>query len=519
MKKIILSLLTAIFCITAVFAKDAEINPKQGYKSLAWGSSIAMAKMNGYELVPVDAEFLASEQKVYKEPIKIFVLKDPLDKGVSGVLLYYDSNDKLFQAGEFLTKALCTPAKLAARYGKFGNDGIIAISKNEFTDAIVEEDGSISMNIGITIFGDDGAALLYDWNKASKISRKLLAMSGKATIADNLNELAENLLKNTERSTKISMAFVALTSDNSNKFVENYVTDALTQAVFECGNIKIIERANLEKILSEQKFQSSMLVDDNSAKSIGKIAGVDYVCYGDMKDIGEEITVNARIVDVETGEVISISRSTVKKDTYLRDYAATQKKIEEEKIQKAEQEKKAQAERVAKAKWEVTKNRNEFDEYTTYTFICRTTTGQFCFVGYDKYDNSMYSVVRAGFRWSENPDIVRLTSGYGLGGTFEIKCDDGGIYKTTRFYSDDRASWSFKSGWKTNNSYDFYFTYDKKLDVKELINVFGNNKVLAVRSSSYDFVKRFETAMFWEVLAANGITREEIYAAIDNEKF
>ena len=37
-------------------------------------------------------------------------------------------------------------------------------------------------------------------------------------------------------------------------------------------------------------------------------------------------------------------------------------------VDKISPEQRAAAERVAKAKWEVSKNRNEFDEYTTYTF-------------------------------------------------------------------------------------------------------------------------------------------------------
>ena len=46
--------------------------------------------------------------------------------------------------------------------------------------------------------------------------------------------------------------------------------------------------------------------------------------------------------------------------------------------------------------------------------------------------------------------------------------------------------------------------------------MFGSNKTLDVKRNN-GFTKRFDTSMFWEVLAANGITKEEIFAAIDNE--
>ena len=470
----------------------------------------------------MDADVVASEQSDFKEKIAIYSLTNKKDKFVINAAFYF-CDGKLFKVMEILDKTMANPAKLAIRYGKFATQGIkqIGDDKNAYADFTFSKDGFVDGgSIGIQIAGDSVDVALFDFSVFSKINRQMLQLSGKATIADMLYELAGDLLKNTAKDKKISMAFVALTSDAQNKLVENYVTDALTQAVFEAGNVRIIERANLEKILKEQKFQSSGLVDDNSAKAIGKIAGVDYVCYGDMKDIGEEITVNARIVDVESGEVLAISRTTVEKDKYLRDYAVEQKRVEQERIEKVQQEQKAAAERVSKAKWEVTKNRNEFDEYTTYTFICRTTTGQFLFVGYDKYDNPMYSLVRAGIRWSKNPDNIDYTSDYGNEGVFEIKADDGSIYKTERFsWSYGESRWSMKTGWKAKNSYDFLFTYNKNQNTKDIINIYGSNQVLAVRGVEFEYVKHFETAMFWEVLAAQGITKEELFKAIDNEKF
>ena len=48
--------------------------------------------------------------------------------------------------------------------------------------------------------------------------------------------------------------------------------------------------------------------------------------------------------------------------------------------------------------------------------------------------------------------------------------------------------------------------------------MFGSNNTLTVEIVYRDtLTKRFDTSMFWEVLAANGITKEEIFAAIDNE--
>ena len=231
-----------------------------------------------------------------------------------------------------------------------------------------------------------------------------------------------------------------------------------------------------------------------------------------MKDIGEEITLNARIVDVESGEVLSISRTTVEKDKYLRDYIVTQKKAKVEKERVAKEQKEEQ---LAKSKWEVFKNRNKYEGYTTYTFINRTATDHFLFVGYDKYDNRKDSVVLTGIRWDSSEKKAYWTNGRDLdiNGIFELKGDSGNIYHTINitygYY------WSFSKGSKANrDSYDFIVSSHQMLDRKSMVNMFGSNKTIDVTNG---YTKHFDTSMFWEVLEANGITKEEIYAAIDYE--
>lgn len=516
-RKILLTFAVFMCAAMSLFAAPV-INSKYGYFDIAWGSSLAQIKMKGYELSPMDEDVIASEQSQYKEAITIYNLNNKKDKNVINVAFYF-CDGQLFKVTEILNKSMASASKLAGRYGKFSDSGVYQTKddKNRYCNYSYNEEGYLeNASIWMQIAGETVEVRLYDFSIMSKISRATLRLTGKATIADELYDLSGNLLKNTNKTKKISMAFVALTSDAQNKFVENYVTDALTQSIFETGNVRIIERANLEKILAEQKFQSSGLVDDNSAKAIGKIAGVDYVCYGDMKDIGEEITVNARIVDVESGEVLAISRTTVEKDKYLRDYAVAQKKVEVEK-KRVEAEQKDIEERLAKAKWEVTKNRNKYEGYTTYTFLNQTDTGHFIFVGYDKYDNPKDSKVVIGFKWDYRDHTVSWRNAsdnaYSI---FELKGDSGSVYRTVE--ANKYAYWSFTDGCNGNDkNYDFNFSFHEKFNKKELLKMFGSNNTITVKAVKYGYIKKLDTSMFWEVLAANGITKEEIFAAIDNE--
>ncbi len=506
MKKLFGTIFLGILLVVKLFA--APIDSTVGYKDLQWQTSLAMTKMAGYNLQLLDDDIINSEQKTYKGDLKIYSVQNISDKAVSQVWFYF-LDDKLVKVTERLNKTDIKEGKLAARYGKFNTSGIHKIKDNSYSDVHSKNNLVTDLSIYIRVYSDYALVELYDWNTMTKSNRKVMSLIGKATISDELYELSYDLLKNTNKTKKNSMAFIALTSDSNNKFVENYVTDAVTQAVFECGNIKIIERSNLEKILSEQKFQASGIVDDSSAKSIGKIAGVDYVCYGDMKDIGEEINVNARIVDVESGEVISISRTTVKKDKYLKDYAkqqieiARQKKVEETK--KAEENRK----RVENLAWKVSKVRNDFDSETIYSFKCINPDGTFLFFGYEKGDNPLNSRVRCSISW-------KGFSGYWK--DFDFKVDSGDIMKisqngTTQFYWDNNLGCNYD---KHSDSYLSIYKTDASVS-KQFFDMYINNNVIYVRDTNA--VRPFQTEGLLEVMSVQGITKEEIYKALGNESF
>lgn len=506
MKKLFGTIFLGILLVVKLFA--APIDSTVGYKDLQWQTSLAMTKMAGYNLQLLDDDIINSEQKTYKGDLKIYSVQNISDKAVSQVWFYF-LDDKLVKVTERLNKTDIKEGKLAARYGKFNTSGIHKIKDNSYSDVHSKNNLVTDLSIYIRVYSDYALVELYDWNTMTKSNRKVMSLIGKATISDELYELSYDLLKNTNKTKKNSMAFIALTSDSNNKFVENYVTDAVTQAVFECGNIKIIERSNLEKILSEQKFQASGIVDDSSAKSIGKIAGVDYVCYGDMKDIGEEINVNARIVDVESGEVISISRTTVKKDKYLKDYAkqqieiARQKKVEETK--KAEENRK----RVENLAWKVSKVRNDFDSETIYSFKCINPDGTFLFFGYEKGDNPLNSRVRCSISW-------KGFSGYWK--DFDFKVDSGDILKisqngTTQFYWDNNLGCNYD---KRSDSYVSIYKTDASVS-KQFFDMYINNNVIYVRDTNA--VHPFQTEGLLEVMSVQGITKEEIYKALGNESF
>lgn len=77
--------------------------------------------------------------------------------------------------------------------------------------------------------------------------------------------------------------------------------------------LKVVERSQLERVLQEQKLTYSGLVDLQSAKSIGKLLGAGEMVMGTLQDQGNTVAVNARLVNLETADILRATEVTLPK--------------------------------------------------------------------------------------------------------------------------------------------------------------------------------------------------------------
>ena len=289
MKKVLSFILINLLVLSVAFS--ATINSKVGYDKLNWGSTVEDAKNAGYKLTPMtsasDKQYL---KQMYVTDVEGYSVTSK-EKLVSALQFHYYKG-RLFAVSEMLNYTSLDQKKLEARYGNFGEKGIYLVG-DQYLDAKVGADGKVSyFSIGIAKSGSYVCTMMQDWSVYKDISIVGQSLSGStgtssqkssSSIVDDLADLAGKLLQEKADGSKASYAFLPLTTDYSNTLVEDYVTDALTEAMFNTGSVKIFERDNLQAILDEQKFQASGLVNEETAKSIGMLAGVDFVCYGTLK--------------------------------------------------------------------------------------------------------------------------------------------------------------------------------------------------------------------------------------------
>jgi len=105
------------------------------------------------------------------------------------------------------------------------------------------------------------------------------------------------------------------------------VSGTLIDELQKTKSFKIIERQRLETILSELKLNMSGLINPGNAKQVGKQLGVDAFLFGNLSSIKyttdkstiyimwtesqrTDIALDARIVNVETGEIIATAKAT-----------------------------------------------------------------------------------------------------------------------------------------------------------------------------------------------------------------
>lgn len=81
--------------------------------------------------------------------------------------------------------------------------------------------------------------------------------------------------------------------------------DKLITGFVNSKRFKVIERAQLEKILEEQKLGLSGIIDPTTAAEIGKGIGVDAVVLGSVTRAGNSLSIDARLIDTENATIIS----------------------------------------------------------------------------------------------------------------------------------------------------------------------------------------------------------------------
>lgn len=76
--------------------------------------------------------------------------------------------------------------------------------------------------------------------------------------------------------------------------------------------IRLVDRSETQRLLDEQNLAASGRVDASTATRVGRLVGARYLIAGTYIDLYGDFRLDARIIDVETGEILTVVRSDPK---------------------------------------------------------------------------------------------------------------------------------------------------------------------------------------------------------------
>jgi len=82
------------------------------------------------------------------------------------------------------------------------------------------------------------------------------------------------------------------------------VADTINEQFVKSGDFIAIDRAYISNIQDEKNFQLSGDVNSDDIKELGITFGAEYLCIANVSQLGSTYTVSARLIEVETAQVV-----------------------------------------------------------------------------------------------------------------------------------------------------------------------------------------------------------------------
>jgi len=125
-------------------------------------------------------------------------------------------------------------------------------------------------------------------------------------LAGGIQELVSQMIAGVGRQERSRLAILDFTRlDGSVDNLGRYIAERLTAGVFVTQRFEVVERRQLDKIVRELGLNVSGLIDPAHAKQLGRLYGVDAIASGSISELAGRIEINARLMETETGRVLS----------------------------------------------------------------------------------------------------------------------------------------------------------------------------------------------------------------------
>ncbi len=92
--------------------------------------------------------------------------------------------------------------------------------------------------------------------------------------------------------------------------VSHLLTSKIEEEFVNSGKYQVLDRSNVEQVLTEKEFQlSSGLVRNEEVRQAGEYLGADFVVIANVSRIGQTYVITAKMIDVESGAIAAQASS------------------------------------------------------------------------------------------------------------------------------------------------------------------------------------------------------------------
>jgi TolB-like protein len=96
-----------------------------------------------------------------------------------------------------------------------------------------------------------------------------------------------------------------------------YVSDKLTPYFARSKQFSVLERALIDKVFEEHKFQTSPFVDEDSTQEFGKLLGAEAIIAGSLSELSDAFYINAKAIGVTQGNIMTSVDVEIKRSDKL----------------------------------------------------------------------------------------------------------------------------------------------------------------------------------------------------------
>jgi len=114
----------------------------------------------------------------------------------------------------------------------------------------------------------------------------------------------ERLRSSGERISVAVMPFQNMTNDSSKEVMQDWIQDILITALSNSKEIKVIPTESINNLLKSKGITNYTSITPSIANSVSQKMGANFVVYGNIKQAGSTIRLNAQLIDTKTEEVI-----------------------------------------------------------------------------------------------------------------------------------------------------------------------------------------------------------------------